>query len=601
MYFSLCSKPAYQFFYSFRKPSSPLSALVFHSVCRTIRYDENKIGQRNLVAMVALTVNKLSMKPSPKCFARAMLLMLLLNTTAVVAFGTNHCHRYPSSRIQRQIIASPSLCSDRSSSRIFHPIRLHLSSAEIEEVEAALSAPTNPTYVLGVDAHSGLSDEEFSMLVATVEDAYAETVGLAGVSCETKILTSSGADDDSSNNGVLVGALRRVLSLRTNLAEESAECLRALIAERMDHLIYGSGELQQPVLVSVRPPEEHKDENSMEDRVGAILQTEIEQYGLRTPIHSNKDEKDDDSRGDETTMYTPAFRIEIDGAETHIDDSGETFWDTSSVVVFDKLVNDDLRKRLLEVVNGKSLDDNNWNDVENGPDPNRWIRGGLQDIPDSDEDQGENNEGQALSCWGLPVEAIEEICLEQHDAIEEFESILINLFPQFVVSRLPEAVYGECVSPLTANAPVAGEEGIYDYHIDGDPLQTPPSPWTDIYGRYPNRSPGKPRFVSCILYLNDEWDESEWGASTKFYDPPTNDSYEVNARPGRCVFLDQDLGHTVTPPKSAAGKRPRYSLVWKLVLHPKTENQDMTDLSASSSSRSPWPEPVLFGSAAIPS
>jgi hypothetical protein len=560
-------------------------------------------------------VTKLSMKqafhlfPSPNCFAKAMLLMLLLKTTAIAAFGTNHCHRFPASRSQKKI-ASPSLRSDRSSPRkrhtksIFRPIRLHLSSAEIEKVALALSAPTNPTAVLGVDAHSGLSDEEFSVLVATVEDAYAETVGIAGVSCETKVFTSSGADDNN-NNGVLVGALRRVLSLRTNLEEESAECLRALIAERMDHLIYGSGELRQPVLVSVRTPDEHRDENSIEDGVGAILQSEIEQYGLRTPIHFNKDEKDDNSVGDETTMYTPAFRIEIDGAETHIDDSGETFWDTSSVVVFDELVNDDLRRRLLEVVNGKSSDANDWNDVENGPDPNRWIRGGLQDIPDSDEDQGGKDEEQGLSCWGLPAEAIEEICFGQHDAIEEFESILTNLFPQFVVSRLPEAVYGECVSPLTANAPVAGEEGIYDYHIDGDPLQTPPSPWTDVYGRYPNRSPGKPRFVSCILYLNDEWDESEWGASTKFYDPPTNDSYEVKTRPGRCVFLDQDLGHTVTPPKPAAGKRPRYSLVWKLVLHPRTENQDMTDLSASSSSqtpsRSPWPEPVLFGSAAIPS
>ena len=474
----------------------------------------------------------------------------------------------------------------------------------------------NPTAILAMEAYSGLNDEEFSVLVQTVEEAYSETVGLVGVSCDTTAITTTGTKD-RSDSCVVVGALGRVLSLRTNLDEESAECLRALIAERMDHLIYGSGELRQPVLVSVRTANREND-HSIEDGVDAIIETEIKQYGLRIPVHSNnkinnsnKDDPVDGDGGAETTMYTPTLRIEIDGAETHVGDSGATFWDTSSVVVFDELVNDDLRKRLLDVVKGKDAsadaDADDWKDVENGPDPSRWIRGVLQDVPDTEDDKGgdDNSEEQTLSCWGLPAEAIANICFEQHDAIEEFESILTDLFPQFIVSRLPEAVYGECVSPLTANAPVAGEDGLYDYHVDGDPLQTPPSPWTDVYGRYPNRSPGKPRFVSCLIYLNDEWDESNWGAPTKFYDPPTNESYEVSPRPGRCVFMDQDLGHTVVPPKPAAGKRPRYSLVWKLVLHPKTDHQDMTDLSSSPSSSSPvpsrsrWPGPVLFGSAAM--
>ena len=515
---------------------------------------------------------------------------VILQITLIAAFSATHTNfqkkTFPSFQCKSKIISGddwPSTFPRHGTQvRIPHSVKLYSSSTDIDE--ESRTSKSNSGAILSVEAHSGLSDEEFSLLVSAVENAYAETVGLAGICCTVSDSARKLVNTESDNDS-LVGTLRRVLSLKTNLDEESSECLRALIAQQMDHFIYESGELKQPVLVSVQ----NVGENSSESSIVAILQKEIEQYGLRTPVHSNHKnvEKDSDS-----TMYKPAFQIEIDGAETLIDEeSGETFWDTSSVVVFDNLVSDDLRRRLLDVVKGKASSDNDWNDVENGPDPDRWVRGGLQDIPDSDEEMND----QTLSCWGLPAEAIEEICFEQHEAINEFESILTNLFPQFVVSRLPEAVYGECVSPLTANAPVAGEESLYDYHIDGDPLQTPPSPWTDVYGRYPNRSRGKPRFVSCILYLNDEWDGEKWGAPTKFYDPPTDDSCEVLPLPGRCVFLDQDLGHTVTPPKPSAGKRPRYSLVWKLILHPKTEQQDMTTLSEALNS---WPEPELFGSAA---
>ena len=545
---------------------------------------------------------------------RAIIFALLFRTIIVVAwittslnvgkkpFGTEYCCQHIGIRNEGGILSTalPSHGSNhfqQHAKAIFGRTSVRLSPTTTED--DMLATPENPKAILRVEAYSGLSKEEFAVLVEAVEDAYAETVGLAGVPCETKTDTcrrSSSTSENSSGDDLLIGTLRRVLSLRTNLDEESAENLRALIAERVDYLIYESGELREPVLVSVQTPSKSTEESSMNVDVEDIIRTEIEQYGLRTPIHSS-DDQGDALVGDESTMYTPSSRIEIDGAETLIEHSGETFWDTSSVVVFDDLISDDLRERLLDVVKGKPSHGADWNDIENGPDPGRWIRGALRDIPDNEGD----GDGEALSCWGLPTEAIEDICFARHEAIEEFESLLTNLFPQFVVSRLPEAVYGESVSPLTANAPVAGEEGLYDFHIDGDPLQTPPSPWTDVYGRYPNRCPGKPRFVSCLVYLNNEWDGSEWGAATKFYDPPTNNSYEVMPRPGRCVILDQDLGHTVTPPKPSAGKRPRYSLVWKLVLHPKIENQNMNDLSYSSSQpsvRSPWPEPSLFGSAA---
>jgi hypothetical protein len=103
------------------------------------------------------------------------------------------------------------------------------------------------------------------------------------------------------------------------------------------------------------------------------------------------------------------------------------------------------------------------------------------------------------------------------------------------------------------------------------------APWTDVFGRYFNRVDGKPRFISCLIYLNDSWDQESFGAPTRFFDPPTEEVYEVFPRPGRVVFMDQDITHTVVAPKNAAGKRPRYSLVWKLVLHPRKEGQVMKE------------------------
>ena len=105
---------------------------------------------------------------------------------------------------------------------------------------------------------------------------------------------------------------------------------------------------------------------------------------------------------------------------------------------------------------------------------------------------------------------------------------------------------------------------------------------------------GKPRFVSCLVYLNDEWNGEEWGAPTRFLDPPTNESIDILPKPGRVVIMDQDISHTVVAPNVEAGKRPRYSLVWKLILHPREDGQDM---SLCCGRGSMWPEPIAIGSA----
>ena len=39
--------------------------------------------------------------------------------------------------------------------------------------------------------------------------------------------------------------------------------------------------------------------------------------------------------------------------------------------------------------------------------------------------------------------------------------------------------------------------------------------------------------------------------------------------------MDQDVAHSVVAPEQAAGKQPLYSIVWKLILHPKEPMQNM--------------------------
>jgi hypothetical protein len=403
------------------------------------------------------------------------------------------------------------------------------------------------------------------------------------------------ANESPSRPESLPGVLGRVLLISIHGVPSDFDVdesvlmsqIKIFSAEHIDTMSYEEGgENTQPILLAFRS-------NASDDEdAESIIQKEIADYGLRDVIHQSTVE------GVDKDSFVPSTHIEIDGAMVQtISSPSATHFDTSSVLVFDNLVSESLRGRLLNVIKGNpeyysELEDG-WDDTELGPNPKRWVRGGLMDVVG--DSSAENNYTADGNCWGLTDEAIIDICFNEHSAIAEFESILSQLFSDFIVSRLPEAVLGECVSSLTGNAPTHGD--IFDYHIDADPLQVPPSPWADVFGRYPNRSNGKPRFMSCLLYLNDEWNGKEWEAPTKFLDPPTQQTYEVMPAPGRCVLMDQDISHQVVAPSLEAGKRPRYSLVWKLILHPKRLEQNMKDLTGGRS----WPDPIVIGSAMLSS
>jgi hypothetical protein len=418
-------------------------------------------------------------------------------------------------------------------------------------------------------ASSGLTEQEVSMALSIVTSALTENFGMHTITDNITLLKQN----CPAIPPTVPGALGRVLLLSLNnvsddweLYDERIEPFQEVISQKIDSLI--GQEFDQPILVAIQPRFEMI-HDSIQDVLKNIVQSGVDMYRLRSPMVETVNEE-------MAGGILPVQKIEIDGAMVTDINTREEYFDVSNILVFDDFIDDDLRGRLLDVIN-KRGESYNWDDSL-GPDPKRWVRGGLSDIPDDNEEQ---------ECWGLCDEAINELCYEHNDAIEEVEQIICDLFAdRFEVARLPEAVFGPYVSPLTANAPTHNDS--FSYHIDADPNQTPPSIWTDIFGRYINRTRGKPRFISCLLYLNNEWNE-ELGAPTQFYDPGTNDIYQVFPKPGRCVIMDQDVTHKVVAPSKAAGLRPRYSLVWKLILHPKEENQNM--------SLYPEIKPIIIGSA----
>ena len=196
---------------------------------------------------------------------------------------------------------------------------------------------------------------------------------------------------------------------------------------------------------------------------------------------------------------------------------------------------------------------------------------------------------------------------------KEFHSRLQALYPDWIICHMPadalvapeeEEVEDDdehtekykCES-FVANAAVFGDE--YRWHVDADPSSFPDGcEWVKTYGDYVNGEPGKPLFVSAIIYPNETWQEGEWGAETHFTDKDSGVGAMVAPRPGRVVLMDQDVTHRVSPPSRAAGERARYSLVYKLVFFPRECGKANAALWERGIARPEWGVPSPIGSAA---
>ncbi|GLI65809.1 hypothetical protein VaNZ11_009432 [Volvox africanus] len=287
------------------------------------------------------------------------------------------------------------------------------------------------------------------------------------------------------------------------------------------------------------------------------------------------------------------------------DATGAARVDKAHLVVLDNFIGEAERTGLLDFITHPG-----WN-MELPPPSDKW-------------DRGTRDSATACPTWGLRDEWLRNLATNPLPARLEVQSRLQRLYPDYVIAHMPSdkiqiqtriqdtaarqdlarnqipaddaneeaAPPGSIVdcNQFVANAATFGDT--YSWHVDADPSTLPyPSPWTLAYGQYVNREPGRPLFVSLLLYLNHSW-ERDWQAETLFLDTPSDCGVVVRPKTYRAVLLDQDILHRLIPPSRAAMGRPRYSLVWKLVMLPRQPGHQPT------LARRAWGRPTPFGSAA---
>lgn len=255
-------------------------------------------------------------------------------------------------------------------------------------------------------------------------------------------------------------------------------------------------------------------------------------------------------------------------------------------VVLDQFFDEAMRTALLTLITAP-----NW-DHSTGPGPlGKWVK-----VPD----------GPGLpDAWGLSLDALHAIEEQSRSmpVFAELASRLGKLYPEFTIASQPPNKH--FVSPsqsirdddvcgaFVANAAMPGQT--FRWHVDADPSDFPEDcDWVRQYGQYPNTQPGKPLFVTLLLYLNPEW-KREWAAETLFLDDSTEAGLFVRPKPYRAVLMEQHTLHRLSPP-SVVAPHPRYSLVWKLLFWPRRPHQECCTISLTHPSpASTLPSLVHFG------
>ena len=315
--------------------------------------------------------------------------------------------------------------------------------AQISDDANVAASVAFPTLRLEAIAYAGLQSVEFELVKNLVESAFVEVVG-ATVTCQTNDLLQQ---EEPCKSPSIIGALGRVLLVYTNLDDDTIDSLQLSISEQMDGLLYSVPPLlKQPVLVKLQNnnPVDNGESNGQGRRevLQDSIENEVDTYQQHQPISSGTTNGCGITR---STEVCPTIHLELDAAEVTDPFSSTTWTDTSTILVFDELVDEDLRKRLLDVVLGSNAQ--NWNDVQNGPDPNRWIRGGLLDVTtETVTDDPLVDDTQQTSCWGLRDEVVDELCNDRHDAIEEFDSIAKSLSPICSVTSSRGGLWSFCLT-----------------------------------------------------------------------------------------------------------------------------------------------------------
>lgn len=477
----------------------------------------------------------------------------------------------PPSASRRRSSSRVSMCSGQTAP----PPRLLVSGLSAQEVAVVATAA----------AEGGWETE-----VEVVAGSAARLVLFAGVRGEASEVSESGEAEGEAED-------------EWEEWEEAWGLFLAVVSEELDAV----GGVGVVVTVAARAPPPGAEQEDLAAAVDLSFARHVSRWQLRRPFAMQPTDW-------RPSLAERVMHASLDGAfvsragvvEGGADSPG-TWWDVSEVAAFDGVVDESLRARLLACFSGGD------HDPEAGADGRFWERGALTDVVKvgggaAAEAAEEAGAGMSRTGGvGLSAKALEALCDEAAPppAVVELQSRLALLFAAanppgvgaggVVATRMSDACFGGPIPPLAGNAPVAADgAAAFDFHIDADPMLLPPSPWTDAFGRYPNRAPGKPRFVTALVYLSPRW-EAAWGAPTRFVDGATGGVLRVPPAPGRVCLLDQDVTHAVTHPEPAAGPRPRYSLALKMVLHPAAGAAATAPVSFVDVAR--WGPPQPFGSA----
>lgn len=343
----------------------------------------------------------------------------------------------------------------------------------------------------------------------------------------------------------------------------------------------------------------------------------------------------------------------------------------SHVVVLDDFVDDVSRKQLLSFLTSPDDDLESKRKEENYQSPKTNASITSYPLPGRVWERQTMDYPGAAPSWGVKQHVLQELAHGRPEAIVEIQSRLQLLYPEYDVVYMPsDAIQHRALDsyecndddddddlkrgakrpcldatthdpvddsintssiadtkiplltvdccPILVNAAVHSDT--FKYHVDADPSNFPAgTAWHALFGDYFNGEPGKPLFVSLLIYLNADEDgigmaagnerptdndafgvegsncwHRDWAADTLFLDSSTDTGVFVRPRAGRAVLMDQDVLHRVSPPSALAGGRPRLSLVLKLVFLPKKKD----DGAVMCIAKKEWGVPSSIGSAA---
>jgi probable phosphoglycerate mutase len=265
----------------------------------------------------------------------------------------------------------------------------------------------------------------------------------------------------------------------------------------------------------------------------------------------------------EATSASPVLNVRLgDGAE--------------AVVVLDGLCDEETRAELLSLMTGGAP-------AAAAPPNALWERTTC--------------DGAGLPCsWGMQPDLLAQLEQAPPPAVVEVQSRLSRLYPEYEIVHMPSVDGGgggggrfRCTS-FVANAAVYGNA--FQWHVDADPSACPGPAW--LAPEYANGEAGRPLLVSLLVYVDEHW-RRDWDAETLFLEQGSGVGLLVQPRPGRAVLMHQDALHRVSTP-SLTARRPRYSLVWKLLFVPRPGGGGGIGAAGGESiCRPEWGEPTRVG------